>query len=75
MKNNTEPTIIEMRRFIFNQMISLKNGEIDVTEAMTQAKLAHQVMDGYKTQVRMIEVINNSSMNHNDVSELTKALS
>ena len=48
--------IVEARRFIFEQMVRLSEGKITIQEGVVQAKLAHQLMDGYKTQVRFIEV-------------------
>ncbi len=66
-----EPTIIEVRRFIFEQMQKLSKGEISIHEGATQAKLAHQIMDGYKTQVRLLEVAGIDSLSPRDVKELT----
>ncbi len=69
-----EPTIVEVRRFIFEQMVKLSKGEISIHEGATQAKLAHQIMDGYKTQVRLLEVAGLDSLNPIDVKELTESM-
>ena len=50
--------IVEARRFIFEQMVKLSKGKISIQEGIVQAKLAHQLMEGYKTQVRFVEVAN-----------------
>jgi hypothetical protein len=50
--------IVEARRFIFEQMVALSKGKISIQEGIVQAKLAHQLMDGYKTQVRAMEIMN-----------------
>ena len=67
----TEPTIVEVRRFIYEQMINLAEGKISIHEGATQAKLAHQIMDGYKTQVRLLEVAGLNSLTPQDVKQLT----
>lgn len=54
--------IIEARRFIFEQMVRLSKGEISIQEGIVQSKLAHQLMDGYKTQVRAMEIMQGNSI-------------
>ena len=71
MKVTKEPTIVDMRRFIFEQMKKLSRGEISIQEGIVQSKLAHQIMDGYKTQVRMIEVVNLNNLEEQDIKQLT----
>ena len=71
---NKEPTIVEVRRFIFDQMVKLSKGKISIQEGVTQAKLAHQVMDAYKTQVRMLEVVGVDSLKSKDIKELTASM-
>ena len=57
MKNTKgHKDIVEARRFIFEQMVKLSEGEITLDEGIVQAKLAHQLMEGYKAQVRFLEV-------------------
>ena len=70
----TEPTIVEVRRFIFEQMVKLSDGKISIQEGVTQAKLAHQVMDGYKTQVRLLEVVGVDSIKAKDINVLTRSM-
>ena len=69
-----EPTIVEVRRFIFEQMVKLSEGKISIQEGVVQAKLAHQIMDGYKTQVRLLEVAGLDSLAPKDVKKLTKSM-
>ncbi len=69
-----EPTIVEVRRFIFEQMVKLSEGEISIQEGVVQAKLAHQIMDGYKTQVRMLEVAGYDSLQEKDIKMITKSM-
>ena len=71
MKVTKEPTIVDMRRFIFEQMEKLSRGEISIQEGIVQSKLAHQIMDGYKTQVRMIEVVNLNNLEEQDIKQIT----
>ncbi len=71
MKVTKEPTIVDMRRFIFEQMEKLSRGEISIQEGIVQSKLAHQIMDGYKTQVRMLEVVSLNSLKEQDIKQLT----
>ncbi len=72
--NLKEPTIVEVRRFIFDQMLKLSKGEISIHEGVVQAKLAHQIMDGYKTQVRLLEVSGLDSLEPKDVKLLTSSM-
>ena len=61
-------------RFIgeyFEQMEKLSRGEISIQEGIVQSKLAHQIMDGYKTQVRMIEVVNLNNLEEQDIKQIT----
>ncbi len=75
MKNiETEVGIVDVRRFVFEIMQALKAGEVTVHEASTQAKLAHQIMDGYKTQVRLLEVVGLDSLKPKDVKQLTQSM-
>jgi len=69
-----EPTIVEVRRFIFEQMVKLSEGEISIQEGVTQAKLAHQIMDGYKTQVRLLEVAGYGSLGEKDIKMITQSM-
>ena len=69
-----DPTIVDMRRFIFEQMKRLSNGEISIHEGTVQAKLAHQIMDGYKTQVRLLEIADLSSLNPRTIATLTSSM-
>ena len=69
-----DPTIVEVRRFIFEQMVKLSEGKISIQEGVTQAKLAHQVMDGYKTQVRLLEVAGFDSLAPKDIKQLTSSM-
>ncbi len=73
-KNIIEPTIIDMRRFIFEQMNKLSKGEISIHEAIAQSKLAHQIMDGYKTQVRLLEIADLGSLQPKDIKTLTASM-
>ena len=73
-ENITEPTIVDMRRFVFKQMQLLALGKISVHEATVQAKLAHQIMDGYKTQVRLLEIADLSSLRPKDIEVLTASM-
>ena len=66
--------IVEARRFIFEQMVKLSNGEITVQEGVVQAKLGHQLMEGYKTQVRFIEVANQIGETPASIKEVTKMI-
>ena len=52
--------IVEARRFKFEQMVNLSKGKITIDEALAQGKLAHHLMEGYKTQVRAMEVMSTS---------------
>ena len=38
-----EPTIVEVRKFIFEQMEALRDGKISIHEGIAQAKMAHPV--------------------------------
>jgi len=69
-----EPTIIEVRRFIYEQMVKLSEGKISIQEGVVQAKLAHQIMDGYKTQVRLLEVAGLDRIEEDDIKLLTKSM-
>ena len=69
-----EPTIVEVRRFIFQQMQRLEKGEISIHEGIAQSKMAHQIMDGYKTQVRLLEVAGLESLKPEDVKRLTGSM-
>jgi len=71
---NTEPTLVEVRKFIFKQMKKLESKEISIHEAATQAKLAHQIMDGYKTQVRLLEVVGLDTLTPKEVIDITHAI-
>ena len=73
-KDIVDPTIIDMRRFIFEQMKKLSSGEISIHEGTVQAKLAHQIMDGYKTQVRLLEIADLASLNEKDIITLTASM-
>ena len=53
--------IVEARRFIFEQMVALSKGTISLDTAVVQGKLAHQLMEGYKIQVRAMEVLSTGS--------------
>ncbi len=53
--------IVEARRFIFAQMVALSKGTISLDVAVVQGKLAHQLMEGYKIQVRAMEVLSTGS--------------
>ncbi len=66
-----DPTIAEVRKFIYEQMVRLSKGEISVNEGTTIAKLGHQIMEGYKTQVRLLEVVGLNSLSSKDISSLT----
>ena len=70
----SDPTIVEVRRFIFEQMVKLSEGKISINEGIVQAKLAHQIMDGYKTQVRLLEVAGLDSLAPKDVELLTSSM-
>ena len=69
-----DPTIVQMRRFVFEQMQALRDGDISIHEANAQAKLAHQVMEGYKTQVRFLEVAGTDSLKVEEITQLTHSL-
>ena len=72
-KTTGHKDIVEARRFIFEQMVKLSEGKITIQEGVVQAKLAHQLMDGYKTQVRFLEVaheIGDTAI----ISEVTKLI-
>lgn len=69
-----EPTIVDVRRFIFEQMVKLSEGNISIQEGVVQAKLAHQIMDGYKTQVRLLEVAGVGSLEGKDIKLLTSSM-
>ncbi len=55
--------IVEARRFIYEQMVKLSKGEISLDVAIAQGKLAHQLMEGYRIQVKAMEIINSSEHN------------
>jgi len=75
MANTIEnPTIVDMRRFIFEQMIKLSKNEISIHEATVQSKLAHQIMDGYKTQVRLLEISDLGSFEKEEIAEITASM-
>ena len=79
MKTSTTKTtghkdIVEARRFIFSQMVALSKGTITVETGLAQAKLAHQLMEGYKVQVRAMEITAHSSIDPKDVKNVTKLL-
>ena len=73
-KRKSEPTIVEVRRFIFEQMKLLSDGEISIHEAIAHAKLAHQIMDGYKTQVRLLEVVGTDTLTNKEIIDITHAI-
>ena len=60
--------IVEARRFIFEQMVALSKDKITIDVALAQGKLAHQLMEGYKIQVRAMEVL---SSGEKDLSKTT----
>ncbi len=66
--------IVEARRFIFEQMVNLSEGKITIQEGVVQAKLGHQLMEGYKTQVRFIEVANQLADAPIQIGEVTKMI-
>ena len=52
--------IIEARRFIFNQMVALSKGKITLDVAIAQGKLASHLMEGYRIQVKAMEIMSTS---------------
>jgi len=53
--------IVEARRFIFELMVALSKGEITLDVAMAQGKLASHLMEGYRIQVKAMEVLSTST--------------
>jgi len=44
------------RGFIFQTMLDLKAGKISIDEALVQNKLASQLMEGYRIEVKAVEI-------------------
>jgi len=49
-------TLKRTRKFIFEQMEALKNGEISIDEALTQSKLATRIIETYNTEIKAVEL-------------------
>ena len=53
--------IVEARRFIFEQMVALSKGKITLDVAIAQGKLASHLMEGYRIQVKAMEIMSTSA--------------
>lgn len=49
-------TLKDTRRFIFQQMVALKEGRISIDEALTQSKLATRIIESYNTEIKAVEL-------------------
>jgi len=49
-------TLQEARRFIYEEMVRLREGRVSVDEAIAQGKLAAHLIDGYRVEVRAVEL-------------------
>jgi len=47
-----------MRKLLFDQMIGLRNGEIDANDAIAMSKVAHQITESYKVEISAVQVAN-----------------
>ena len=57
-QQKADNTMGTLRKLLFEQMISLRNGDSDASEAIGMSKLAHQVIDSYKTEIEAVRVAN-----------------
>ena len=66
--------IIEARRFIFETMVKVSKGEISIDKALAIHKLGSDLMEGYRLQLRALEVAQGSSVEPISLCEATRQL-
>lgn len=66
--------IIEARRFIFDTMVGISKGEVSLEQGLVQHKLASDLMEGYRLQLKAVELSISNSAIPITVKEATKEL-
>jgi len=80
MKNLTETEIANnslgsMRKLLFDQMVGLRNGDVDATDAIAMSKVAHQIVESYKVEIQAVGVANSLKDKNIKLQGNIKALS
>jgi len=47
-----------MRKLLFEQMIGLRNGEVEANDAIAMSKVAHQITESYKVEISAVQIAN-----------------
>jgi len=60
-----------LRKFMFEEMVKLRAGDTDPTQAMAMSKLSHQVIESYKVEIAAVVAANSlKDRNQNLVANL-----
>lgn len=57
-QEKADNTLGTLRKFMFDQMIKLRSGDCDSTEAIAMSKMAHQITQSYKVEIEAVKVAN-----------------
>lgn len=57
-KEVVENTLGTLRNMMFEQMISLREGNCTANDAVAMSKMAHQVIDSYKVEIEAVKTAN-----------------
>jgi len=47
-----------LRKLLFEQMLSLRNGETEANEAIAMSKVSHQIIESFKVEIQAVQVAN-----------------
>ena len=71
VKSNSLGTL---RRFMFEEMINLREGKTTTQEAIAMSKLANQVVNSFKVEIEAVKAANDLKDKNSAYSENLKAI-
>lgn len=71
---NEITTLQQARRFIYEEMVRLREGKVSVDEAIAQGKLASHLIETYRVEVKAIELTIEANKTQIEYQEAAKLI-